>query len=346
MKAAVFAGPKNIKIKEVDNPIIDDDDVLVRVKYCGICGTDVASYLGVMPHISTGEQKYPFIPGHEWSGEIVEAGKNVKKFEIGDRVTGDVSIGCGKCIECLKGNYNLCEDRLEVGNFRNKNGAMAQYIAMPERHVYRLPEAISFIEGAITEPLATALYAFKRIKTGIANHVLVTGTGLIGILAAQVAQLNRASTVILTGRTARKLDIARQCGIKNTVNVSDSDLDLYIKDLKIPAIDFCIECSGNAAALRQCIESVKPGGDISIIGFYETEEERLNIDGITTKDLEVHGILASPNTFKSALDLMSKSLINYNPLITKIFSLDNTESAIKFILDRKNNAIKVMLEAS
>ena len=218
---------------------------------------------------------------------------------------------------------------------------------MPERHVYRLSDKIDLIGGAIVEPLATAVYGLNRKKIGYMDNILITGTGLIGILAAQVASVNKSSRVILTGRTKEKLDIAIKCGIKNVVNIKEINLRKYLEDKKIlDNITFCVECSGNISALKQSIELVKRGGHISIIGFYENYTEVINFDDITIKDLEVHGILASPNCFKPALNLLEKGLINYKLLVSKVFEIDEVEQAIKYLIDKKNNAIKVLLKVS
>ncbi len=344
MKAIVFERKEIVLYKDVEDPEIGDDEVLIKVKYCGLCGTDLASYLGDMPYISAGKQKYPFIPGHEWSGQVIKTGKIVMNVKKGDKVTGDVSIGCGKCLDCLEGNYHLCDNRIEVGNLGNKPGGMAQYIVMPERHLYKLPDNVDFMEGAIVEPLATALHGLDRKKIRFNENILITGTGLIGILAAQVAGTNLNSNVVLTGRTDEKLDIARQCGVKNIVNIKEVDLQSYLNKLgMLDKITFCIECSGNISALMQCIDFVKPGGHISIIGFFENYTEVVNIDKITMKNLEIHGVLASPNYFNSALLLLEKKLINYKPIISKVFELRETKAAIDYLLDKKNRAIKVMI---
>jgi len=345
MKAVVIEGKKIIKYRDVEDPNIANDEVLINVKYCGICGTDIALYLGEMAYLQTGEQKYPFIPGHEWSGEVVDIGNNIKNFKVGDRVTGDVSIGCGKCGDCREGRFNLCNNRFEVGCYRNKSGGMAEYIKMPERHLYKIPKNVDFMGGAIVEPLATAVHGIKRKIFDLNENILITGGGFIGILAAQVASASKSTTVVLTGRTKEKLDAAVECGIENVVNIKERDLQEYLKNLGIlDNINFCVECSGNIDVLKQCIEIVRPGGDISIIGFYESNETNINFDDISLKNLEIHGVLASPNCFKSAISLLEKGLIKYKPLVTEIFELREIDDAIKFILDRKNKSIRVMLK--
>lgn len=347
MKAAVFESKETIVFRDFEDPVMGDNDILVKVKYCGICGTDVAFFKGIMSYLKMGLQKYPFVPGHEWSGIVADIGKNVKSIKIGDRVTGDVSVGCGKCPECMDGNYHICTERYEVGNLGNKPGAMAEYIVMPERNVYKLPDNVSFIAGAIVEPLATAVHGFERKKIDFLENILITGTGLIGILAAQVGSTYLSTNVVLTGRTEEKLNIAKECGIKNAINIKEKEVRVYLEEMGIlNKISFCIECSGNIYALKQCLEFVKSGGHISIIGFYENYKDVVDFDIITTKNLEIHGVLASPNCFNSAILLLEKGLVNYNPLISKIFPLNEINHAINYLLDKKNNAIKVMLKVS
>lgn len=141
------------------------------------------------------DAKYPFIPGYEWSGEIVEVEKDVKNFKIGDGVTGEVAIGCGKCKNCLTGSYNLCHNRYEVDVYRNRQGGMAEYIVVSERNVYKLLKNIDFIAGAIIDPFATAIHGLVAKRIAYDENILVTGTGIIGILVTQVAQLNKSSEV-------------------------------------------------------------------------------------------------------------------------------------------------------
>lgn len=345
MKAVVFEDKEVASYKEVDEPRIEDNEVLIKVKYCGICGTDIALYRGDMPYMTIGMQNYPLIPGHEWSGEVVKTGPGVKNLKKGDRVTGDVTIGCTKCRNCMEGRFNLCPNRYEVGCYRNRQGGMAEYIAMPERHTYKFSENIDFMGGAIVEPLATAVHGLARKKIGYDENILITGTGLIGILAAQVAQLNKSSRVILSGRTRSKLDAARESGVENIINIRENDIKQELKKMGLlDDIDFCVECSGNINALKQCIELVKAGGDISIIGFYENFTEVVNFDDISIKNLEIHGVLASPNFFRPTLNLLEKNLINYKPLISKVFELGEINQAIDYVTDKDNESIKVMLK--
>jgi 2-desacetyl-2-hydroxyethyl bacteriochlorophyllide A dehydrogenase len=342
MEAVLFENKGKVSIADVPEPAIREDEVLIRIQYCGICATDIALYHGDMPYIMTGGQTYPFIPGHEWAGKVVDFGPEVTSVKKGDPVTGDVSLGCGKCKECREGKYNLCGQKTGVGCYRNRQGALAEYIAIPERHVYKFSSKMDIMAAAIAEPLATALHGLARNKKSFDDVILVTGAGFIGILAAQAAQLNKNAHVILTGRSKQKLQLAMACGVEHVI--SESELDAFLMTAGLAQrIDFCIECSGNIAALQQCLKHTKFGGQISIIGFYEDATHALNLDTITTKNLDIHGILGSPNFFLPALSLLEKRLIHYEPLITKIFNLDEIEEALDFMRNKKNNVLKVMM---
>ena len=343
MKAVFFEGKEKISLKNVEDPKFLDDEVLIRVCYCGICATDIALYNGDMPYIKRGMQNYPFIPGHEWAGEIVDVGSKVDLFKRGDRVTGDVSLGCGKCKECREGQYHLCKNKSAVGCYRNRPGAMAEYLVIPERHLYKFTSKISMLAAAVTEPLATALHGLARRKRSYDEKILITGAGFIGILAAQAAQLDKGSLVILTGRSKHKLETAKNCGVKYVVQ--ESELDSLLTKLGLEgSIDFCMECSGNSSALRQCFKHVKPGGELSIISFYENENMPFDFDLATTKNLEIHGVLGSPNYFIPALSLIEKDLIQHAPLITKVFDIDDIETAIAYQIGRQTSPIKVMVK--
>ena len=177
MKAIRFMKPETIEYSEVPMPALGDGEVLAEIAYAGFCATDIELLTGEMVHIKNGNTTYPIIPGHEWSGTIVQTGKDVRGFRPGDRITSDVSLGCGKCDFCRRGHYNLCPNREVVGSYRNRQGVFAQYVAVPERHVYRIPEGLSLEEAALAEPAATAAYAVAKARIPAGAQVLVIGDG-------------------------------------------------------------------------------------------------------------------------------------------------------------------------
>lgn len=258
MKAARFMGVEQIEVGEIPTPTPKNDEVLAKISYAGYCGTDMDLLDGTMVHIRNGFTKYPLVPGHEWSGTVVAVGKDVRRFAVGDRITADVSLGCGCCDYCHHGRYNLCYDREVIGSYRNRQGAFAEYIAVPERHTYKIPKGVSLEEAALAEPAATAAYAVRRSNIQMGDRVLVIGDGPIGQLAAQLAWIEGAVQVIVAGSWDEKLSIAKKCGATATINYHKSDVTaeaIALTDGKGP--DVIIESSGNQTALAQAVAATK-----------------------------------------------------------------------------------------
>jgi 2-desacetyl-2-hydroxyethyl bacteriochlorophyllide A dehydrogenase len=328
----------------VPKPQINDNEVLVRVKAVGICGTDLELLSGDMPHIKNGFTKYPLIPGHEWAGQIEEVGSSVEGFCVGDRVTGDVSIGCGNCHMCKTGRYNLCPNRVVVGSYRNKNGAFAEYIKMPYGNLYKLPESVSYEEAALAEPAATAAYGIMRAKIGFGSIVLVIGDGPIGQLAMQCAKIAGASKVIAVGSWDEKLKIARQLAADVIINYKKDDVvEKVLEYTNGEGADVVLETSGNMVAFNQSIKAVVPGGKIVLYSFYGGVEFPATINNFIVKDADLIGILASPNATQPVLSLMESNRISVKPLITHRYPMEQISIAIAMIKGKKECRIKVML---
>ena len=345
MKAARIFGPNDIRYVDMETPHCGDDDVLIRVKRAGVCGTDMAIFSGDMPYLKSGATTFPITPGHEWSGVVEAVGKKVKHIEEGDRVTGDVSLGCGSCQACLHGDFNLCPNRQEVGSFHNKDGGYAQYILMPGRHTYRLPDEVSFDAGAMTEPTATVVYTVERAGVHFGDIVVVQGTGSIAILAAQVAKAAGASLVVLTGRNDYKLEIARKVGVDVTINFQKEDINGRLLELTDGrGADVVIEASGVTGEIRRSSSLARLGGHIGVVGIYEEPIDGFDMSEIVLKDQTVHGTLASPRAFPGALRMMASGSIQCEPLITHRFKLSEVEDAFRATYEENATRIKIMLE--
>jgi 2-desacetyl-2-hydroxyethyl bacteriochlorophyllide A dehydrogenase len=345
MEAARIFGPNDIRYVDVERPAYGPEDVLVRVKRAGVCGTDIAIYGGDMPYLKSGATVYPITPGHEWSGVVESVGADVTRYHPGDRVTGDVSLGCGQCDACLRGDFNLCPNRQEVGSFHNKDGAYAEYISIPAKHTYRLPEAVSFDAGAMTEPTATVVYTIERVGIEFGDIVVVQGTGSIGILAAQVAKAAGASLVVLTGRNDYKLQLAREVGVDLTINMQRESLEQRVQELTDGrGADVVIEASGVPSEIQRSPHLARLGGRIGVVGIYEEPIERFDISGIVLNDQTLHGTLASPRVFPGTLRMMATGRIQCEPLISHRFKLSQAEDAFRAMSEENPTRIKIMLE--
>lgn len=344
MKAIRFMQPEVIEYSEIPQPEVKDNEVLAEIAYAGFCATDIELLTGEMIHIKTGNTKYPIIPGHEWSGTIVAVGKDVRDFKVGDRITSDVSLGCGECEECRKGHYNLCPNREVVGSYKNRQGVFAQYVAVPQRHVYKIPEGLSLEEAALAEPAATAMYAVSKARIPAGAQVMVIGDGPIGQLAAQLANIAGASKVILAGSWDEKLDIAKECGIAETINYHHEDVVQRAAELTDGGPEIIIETSGSNSAMDTAVKALKPTGRIVAVSWYNGAMVDVPMNTLIVKDAELIGSLASPNSFTPVLRYMAEGKLKVKPLITHVKPLEELEDVVKMVRAKKEMRIKVLLK--
>lgn len=344
MKAIQFMQPEVIRYSDVPEPVLRDNEVLAKVAYTGFCATDIELLTGEMIHIKNGNTTYPIIPGHEWSGIITEVGKKVSGFEVGDHVTSDVSLGCGECDTCRNGHYNLCPNREVIGSYRNRQGVFAEYVAVPQRHLYKIPGSVDLLDAALAEPAATAAYAVTKAKIPAGASVLVIGDGPIGQLAAQLAHIEGAGTVIMAGSWDEKLEIAKSCGIDETINYHKEDVVSMAGSLTKGGPEIIIETSGNDAALGSAVAALKPGGRIVAVSWYKGAAVEIAMNTLIVKDAELIGSLASPNSFDTVLQYMKDGRLKTRPLITQRYPLEKLSEAVKLVREKKEMRIKIILQ--
>ena len=342
MKALRIYGELDMRLEDVSIPEINDDQVLVKVSAVGICTTDIELYDGSMSYFNQGLSKRPMIPGHEWSGFISKIGKNVKNLKKGDLVVGDISIGCGKCHNCLKGAYNLCDNRTELGVMKY-DGAFAEYLKTDGKNVYKVPRNITPEEAALVEPTATVTYAVR--KTGIEPGALVTifGDGTIGLLNAQVAKACGASSVVVVARKSVHSEKVKKWGIK-LINSNEIDVVGGIKKCFGSLSDIVFECTGNADAFESAVRSVKPGGKICALSITGRPAIPVDMDYIVTRDITVVGVLASPNSFDPALKLIASRKIDVRSCISHRYPFEKSLEAFDFVRNSSGkDRIKVLV---
>lgn len=345
MYALQLTGPNKYEYLEMDRPIPNEFEVLIKVHRVGICGTDIEMLHGTMPYFEMGWTSYPVILGHEWSGTIVEVGSAVSTLVPGDRITGDVSIGCGQCQSCMEGLYSLCDQRQEVGLSRGKQGGFAQYMTMPAKHCYKLPENVSLDDGSLVEPTATVVRAIRKAHLHVGSSVYIAGDGPIGLLALQAAQAMGASQVFLGGTDPEKLAMAKKLGATHTINVLTENVREKVMDLtQGRGSPLSVEASGAGAALNQCIEVTRMGGKVSVIGVYDKPIEKMNMGLVVVKDLDLCCSVASPNAFRHTLDMMNVGKIKVAPLVSDVFDLADAGSAFEKQQSNCAGRIKIQLK--
>jgi len=342
MKSYRVTAPLHMELQDFPMPELDSHEVLVKIIAVGICTTDVELYDGSMPYYKDGLSKMPITIGHEWSGTIAAMGCDVKGFSIGDLVVGDISIGCGKCENCLRGLYHLCADRTELGVIRY-DGAMAEYLKTEGKNVYKVPDGVSAEEAALAEPAATALYGVR--KTGICpgDRVAVFGDGSIGMLAAQIANCSGASKVALIARKDVHRNLVESWGIK-LLNSKDSDIKEQLENYMGGLPDVVFEASGNPDAVGDAVRVTRPGGKICAMSITGAPTIAVDLDYIVTRDITVVGMLASPNSFLSALRLAAEKKLDLKSCISHRFPFEKAVDAMEFVrLKSAKNRIKVLI---
>jgi len=345
MMAQRLYGPKDLRWMEIDVPQLKENEVLIRVKYCGVCGTDEAIYSGESSFWEAGLIHVPMTLGHEYSGVIEAVGKNVSNFKIGDRGVSDTGISCGICDICLEGNYLFCSKGKSVGTIKAHDGGYAQYTVMPERHVFKLPDNITFEQGAMMEPVATGLYAVKIGNIKIGDNVVIIGTGPIGLGAVPFAVLSGARNVILVGRKDFKLALGKKFGADVTINTTKEDLYERVMELTGgKGADVIIEASGSLDMLSQSIRMAGNCCRISCVAFYEKPVEKLDLDSMIIRGIQLLPVTGSPSMGPVVLKMMEAGKVDFTPMITQTMPLIDAEKALIDLKANSGARIKILLE--
>lgn len=321
MKALVKkqVGYDNMEILDVDEPIVIDDLVKVKVSYAGICGTDLHAFQG----------KYkatvpPVILGHEFSGIVTEIGENVTKVRVGDRVVSETTFEtCNECDFCKSKDYNLCSKRKGLGT--QVNGGFAEYVITREESVHIVPQNISLISAALSEPLACCVHgSLEQTTIHEGETVIVFGPGSIGLLLSMVAKA-KGATVILAGITKdeKRFELARSLNIDVIVDQQKEDLkEIVMKMTNNKGVDKIFECSGVIIATNKGLELVKKKGEVIQIGVFEDEYNGINTSLVFNKEIRYIGCRSQkPSSWEKAIDLMASGLIVPEQIVTKVVEL-------------------------
>lgn len=343
MKAVRVHGVKDVRFEDVEMPKMGPDDVLIRVRAGGLCGTDLEVYDGIMFYLTSGMTSLPFILGHEWSGEVVELGSNVSEFKTGDRVTGECSVGCRSCPNCLRGWYNQCQFRTETG-LLNRDGGFAEFISFPKQFLHKCNK-MEFDEAAFIEPTGVALYATKLAQICPDDYVAVVGPGPIGLFAVQTAKAYGARKVILIGTRDTRLEVGRQLGADVTINTKTENLVEKIREATNGhMIDVVLEAAGQPAAWDAIASIMAPRGRIALTGLLAGQKCSVDFDPIVINNITVLGSLGGPGIWDEAIDLHESGKVTAAPLITHQLPLSEFVRGIEIMRNRTDGAIKVVLE--
>ena len=342
MKALVLNDYKRLAVESIPEPQIQSDEVLIRVRSCGICGSDVHGFDG-----SSGRRIPPLIMGHEAAGEIAATGSTVNRFEAGERVTFDSMISCRNCVFCRAGRPNLCEDRRVLGvsceDYR-RHGAFAEYVAVPEHIVYRVPEGVTFDEAAMVEPVSVAVHAVDRADPSLGDTALVVGTGMIGLLTIQALRTAGCGRILAADLAVDRLTLAGELGADDVIQTGDGiDLPAIVRERTGGlGADLVMEAVGADATVSMSVDSVRKGGKVVLIGNI-TPTVSLGLQSVVTREIDVLGSCASSNDYPACLELMQRGKIRVLPVVSASVPLDRGPGMFDRLYAREPNLTKVIL---
>ncbi|MGD1030178.1 MAG: galactitol-1-phosphate 5-dehydrogenase [Opitutaceae bacterium] len=341
MKALVLREYRRFAIEDVPVPELQPDEVLVRVRACGICGSDVHGMDG-----SSGRRIPPLIMGHEAAGEIAETGRTVRGWRKGDRVTFDSTVYCGKCWHCLRGEVNLCDERRVFGvscaEYR-RDGAFAEYVAVPDRILYRLPESISFEQAAMVEAVSVAVHAVGRTPLAPGSAVAVVGAGMIGLLVIQVLRAAGCGEIIAVDLDGERLEMARRLGATSVLKGDVADPAGAIRGLGPGrGVDAAFEVVGVASTVKTAVACVRKGGSVTLVGNLERSVE-LPLQAVVTRQITLLGTCASAGEYPACLDLIASGKVNVTDFISATPPLEEGGRWFERLYAREKGLVKVLL---
>jgi len=349
MNACMLTAINTFAMRELPVPTPAAGEVLCRIRAVAICGTDPEIIMG--KHVSKGwPPRYPFVMGHEWSGEVVRIGEGVTEFKEGDRIAGDAHRGCGSCRNCMEGNYTICLNygKPETGHRHYgfvSPGANCQYNAYSVKAINKIPDTLSFVHASLVDTAGVALHAIKLIGITPGGTVAIYGPGPVGLCAMQIVKGMGAGTVIMVGRRHR-LGVAGKIGADALIDFEHEDPHARIMEITCGrGADEVFACSGAAVTLQQCVHSVKKGGKIALTGFYDDHEVSFTSwTKVVLDEILIKGSRANPNVSEAVIRLFRKGILKGDHVVTHRFPLEKYEEAVETFVQRKDGAIKVVVE--
>lgn len=324
MRSAVFYGKHDLRVEEHEMPEVGPEDVLIQVKACGVCGTDVHIYEGDK---GAAEVTPPTILGHEFAGVIVQVGENVSNYKAGDRVCIDPNCYCGVCDPCRKGFAHYCEHMVGYGT--TVNGGFAEYCAVNVRQIYKLGEHTTFEQGAMTEPVACCLHGIDLCEIQPGHQVAVIGGGMIGLLMVQLARLAGAAKIALLEPVESKREVGKRLGADICIDPVGEDAKVRLKEEGMTWINTVIECVGHPSTIEQAIHIAGNKAVVMMFGLTKPDEViSVKPFQIFQKELELKASYINPYTQKRALDLINSGRLDVSSMVCQVAGLDKLEDIL------------------
>ena len=342
MKALVLTAYNHLEIQDWPRPEIVADEVLLRVAACGICGSDIHGMDG-----STGRRQPPIVMGHEAAGTIVEVGSEVRDWAAGDRATFDSTIYCGRCWYCRRGEINLCDHRRVLGvscdDYR-RHGAFAEFVAVPQRVLYRVPDEVSFVHAALVEPLSIALHAVARTRVAIGDTAVVVGAGMIGLLVVQALRAAGCGRVYAVDIVPRRLEMAGQLGADEGFRSDASDVQAEVfRRTGGRGADLAVEAVGATATVQLAMACLRKGGQLALVGNLAPKIE-FPLQAAVTREITINGSCASRGEYPACLDMIARGRMQVAPLVSAVAPLKDGPQWFERLHRGGEGLLKVVLE--
>lgn len=337
MLAALFDNIKNVRVIEQKIPKPETGSLLIQVRACGVCGTDFHIFEGKAP------ASFPVIPGHEYTGIVVDKSPEIKKFNVGDKIAVNPNIHCGYCQYCQKGKINLCENLKALGV--TMNGGFSDYSVVPVSQAYFIPSEVQDEVAAFSEPLSCCIHGIDQADIQLGNSVAIIGAGPIGLLMLQLARLKGAGVITVIDPIAEKRRLAAKLNSSYTLDPFDPVFGEKINDISKDGFDIVIECAGNPASAETALNSAKKGGRIVIFGLASSEHFiKVYLQSFFHRELTIKSSLLNPFTFASAVDLLISGKIRVDILNTKPVPLIQDLVSDLFIKERDPYVLKYIIK--
>ncbi|NLN66350.1 MAG: NAD(P)-dependent alcohol dehydrogenase [Clostridiaceae bacterium] len=341
-KAAFMTGINNIELREINMPKPGDNEVLVKLEYVGICGSDV-HYL---EHGKIGDfvVNGDFILGHECAGTIAEVGANVKTLKKGDRVALEPGITCGQCYFCKSGLYNLCAD-VEFLATPPYHGCLQNYIAFPENMCFKLPENVTTKEGALVEPLSVGIHAARQGNVSLGDRVVILGAGCIGLVTMLACKAFGATDLIVVDVIPKRLELAKEIGATHVINAAECDVLKEIDAITDGmGCDIVIETAGTKITYSQTSYIVRRGGTIVLVGLAPQDIIEFNFAKLMNKEAQIKTVFRYRNIYPQAINAIAEGIIDVKPIVTHEFDFEDTAKAFDFVIHHKNDVVKAVIK--
>ena len=340
-KTFYMTGIEKIELGEAPMPKIGPDDVLIKVQSVGVCGSDLHYYRSGA--IGDFKVEFPFVLGHEAAGVVEDVGENVTTLKKGDRVCMEPGVPCMKCEECLSGHYNLCKD-VRFWATPPYDGVLSEYITHPAAFTFKIPDNMSFTEGALVEPLAIGLHACNMGGVKLGQTVAIMGAGCIGLVTLLAAKAYGATRIIVGDVLDKRLDKARELGAI-AVNTKEEDVVAKVMELtEGRGADVCIDCAGFSATVDSCLSCAKPAGVVIIVGLGQDRVDGFNTSIMSTKELTVKSIFRYRNLYPTAINAIADGRIDVESIVSHRFTFDDTINAFATCHRDIRNVVKGVIE--